>query len=243
MASKAQPAPARLALLGRFAVTLRSEEQTLATDCQRLVGFLGIRGPLPIARSRAAAILWPAVDRERAANRLRTCLYRLGDAADLFVERTDQTLRLALDTVVDYQQAVDRGRDLCDPRSAVAIDPGKDTSLFQYELLPGWDEEWVVVERESFRQLRFAALEAIAARSIDLGHYEAAIQACLLVTRAEPLRESAHRLIARAHAGVGNYAEALRQLSQYAELLWQELGVRPSTLVVDLRRELNAIDR
>jgi len=239
MVNKRQPASAHVSMLGRFAVTLLGEDHALASHCQRLVGFLGIRGPLPISRTRTAAILWPSVDQEKASNQLRTCLYRLGDASNQLVERTDQTLRLAPTAVVDYQLAVERGRALCSAAAESVGESDLDTFLFKHDLLPGWDQDWVVVERESFRQLRFAALEAIARRCVDLSRNETAIQACLLVTRTEPLRESAHRLIAMAHAAQGNHAQALSQLNRYADLLQQEIGIPPSALVVDLRRELS----
>ena len=224
-------------LLGRFAVTRDGDEYDLGRPCQRLVALLALRGPLPISRERAAGLLWDDVDGKQAATRLRTCLYRFGPITDQLIRRSDRTLSLASDVVVDHDSAVARGRRLCDPTSA-ADATDLETRTFAFDLLPGWDEDWVIFEREAFQQLRFAALEAIAARCLAQGRYEESIQACLLVTRSDPLRESAHRLIARAHASDGNYAQALRELNQYAKLLEQEMGTRPSEFVIDLRQEL-----
>ncbi len=242
MVSISKDAPARLFMLGRFAVQLDGRDLEMSPTCQRLVSLLGIR-EMSISRERAAGILWPDASREHSASNLRTCLYRLGTAADVLIARTEQTLCIAPSVQVDFGRAVDLGRSLCD-RQSPATESDLDTGPFEFELLPGWDELWVLVEQEAFRQLRFGALEAIARQYIASGRTEQAIQACLLVTRAEPLRESAHRLLARAHAADGNPAQALRQLNSYAELLDKEMGTGPSHFMIDLRNQItSAVDK
>jgi DNA-binding SARP family transcriptional activator len=52
----------------------------------------------------------------------------------------------------------------------------------------------------------------------------------------EPLRETAHAALIRAHLAQGNRAEATRQLQRLAELLDKELGEKPSPMVTDLLR-------
>jgi DNA-binding SARP family transcriptional activator len=239
--SKRKDAPAHLFLLGRFAAAQDERALEIPNACRRLVAILAIRG-LPMSRERVAGILWPDTTREKSTAQVRTCLYRLGPIADLLITRTDNTLGIAPEAAVDYHTATALGRRLCEP-DAVVADSDLDTGPFEHELLPGWDEDWVIFEREAFRQLRFAALESIASECLERHRIEEAIQTCLLVTRAEPLRESAHRLLARAHAAGGNPAQALQQLNHYAEILDRELGTTPSHFTVDLRQELlSAVD-
>ena len=52
----------------------------------------------------------------------------------------------------------------------------------------------------------------------------------------EPLRESAHRAVIRAHLAEGNRAAALRQYAQLRRLLHAELGAEPSPMVTNLLR-------
>lgn len=236
MVSKRNEPPAHLFLLGRFSVVQNGRESEMSGACSRLVALLGLRS-VATARERIAEILWPDAQRDHAATRLRTCLHRLGPASDGLVIRTDKSLCISPAVIVDYRLATEQGHRLCDPRFTAA-ERDLDTAAFAHELLPGWDEDWVMFEREAFQQLRFAALESIASRCLDLARTEQAIQACLLVTRSEPLRESAHRLLARAHAADGNPAQALRQLNRYAEMLHRELGTTPSRFTIDLRQEL-----
>jgi DNA-binding SARP family transcriptional activator len=57
---------------------------------------------------------------------------------------------------------------------------------------------------------------------------------------AEPLRESAHRAVIKAHLAMGNRAEALRQYKRYAEVIRRELNLEPSP---DLRSLAGVTER
>ncbi|WP_435876791.1 AfsR/SARP family transcriptional regulator, partial [Streptomyces achromogenes] len=96
------------------------------------------------------------------------------------------------------------------------------------ELLPGWDEEWVLLERERLRQLRLHALDALADGLTRQGSPALALEAALASIRIEPLRESAHRAVVAAHLSEGNVIEAVRHYRAYRQLLRDELGLEPS---------------
>jgi DNA-binding SARP family transcriptional activator len=86
----------------------------------------------------------------------------------------------------------------------------------------------VLLERERFHQLRLHALEALCDRLTTAGRYGEAIDAGLAAVTAEPLRESAHRVLIKAHLAEGNQGEADRQYQLCRRLLRDELGVDPS---------------
>jgi DNA-binding SARP family transcriptional activator len=96
------------------------------------------------------------------------------------------------------------------------------------DLLPGWHDEWLLVEREDLRQRQLHALDACARRLIDSARYGEAIGTALAALRAEPLRETAHRLVIEAHLQEGNQVEARRQWQTYARLLRERLNATPS---------------
>jgi DNA-binding SARP family transcriptional activator len=102
------------------------------------------------------------------------------------------------------------------------------------ELLPGWYEDWVLVERERLRQLRLHALEILSDRLTSMRRFGQAVEAGLAAVRDEPLRESAHRALIRTHLAEGNTEEALRQYRRYRQLLHDELGLVPSQEMDDL---------
>ena len=47
--------------------------------------------------------------------------------------------------------------------------------------------------------------------------------------KADPLRESAHRLLVAAHLREGNTSEAAREYAAFRKLAFEELGVGPSS--------------
>ncbi len=100
-------------------------------------------------------------------------------------------------------------------------------SLWQ-ELLPGWYDDWILLERERHRQLVLLALEALSEHCTDIGRFDAAVLAALAAVEREPLRESAHRALIRAHLADGNVAEAMRRFRLYEQLAQDDLGVDPS---------------
>jgi DNA-binding SARP family transcriptional activator len=95
-------------------------------------------------------------------------------------------------------------------------------------LLPGWYDEWVLVERERLCQLRMHALEAWAGKLAAARRYGEAIQAACAAMGVQPLRESAHRALVRIHLAQGNVAEAVRAYESFRALLAADLGVEPT---------------
>ncbi len=86
---------------------------------------------------------------------------------------------------------------------------GLEDSDLHGDLLPDWYDDWVLVERERLRQLRLHALERLAERAIGEARYGQAIDIALTAIQADPLRESAHRMLIRAHAAEGNSSLAI----------------------------------
>jgi DNA-binding SARP family transcriptional activator len=104
-----------------------------------------------------------------------------------------------------------------------------DEERFTRDLLPDWYEEWVVVERERYRQLRLHALEALCVELVARQRFAQAVQAALVAVAGEPLRESANLALIRAYLAEGNVCEAMRHYQSFRDLLWDELRVVPSS--------------
>jgi DNA-binding SARP family transcriptional activator len=102
------------------------------------------------------------------------------------------------------------------------------------DLLPEWFDEWLLLERDRWNQVRVHALEAQAERLLGLGNYSQAVEAALAAVSVEPLRESAHRLLIRVHAAEGNWSEALSQYQRYRGLVHRELRITPTDLMEKL---------
>jgi DNA-binding SARP family transcriptional activator len=111
-----------------------------------------------------------------------------------------------------------------DESSLESLDVGR----LSADVLPDWEDDWVGVERERFRQVRLHLLERLAQRASEGRHYDRALQAALTAVASDPLRESAHRQVMTIHLAEQNPAEALRQYEACRRVLRTELGLAPS---------------
>jgi DNA-binding SARP family transcriptional activator len=226
----------RLHLLGGFELRLGDEAVPITIGPQRLATFLALHDRL-LPRTHVAGMLWSEVPTERANANLRAALWRLPPSCRRLIDVSAHHLRLATGVVVDLHAATALGRRLLD-RSDLSADDDLSPAAreeFSCDLLPDWyDDDWVLMERERFHQLRLHALEALCERLTAAGRYGEAIDAGLAAVRAEPLRESAHRVLIKAHIAEGNQGEAGRQYELCRHLLHDELGVKPSAQLRDL---------
>jgi DNA-binding SARP family transcriptional activator len=218
--------PARVALLGGFRLSTGEEAVLdLPRGVQRLVAHLGL-AHRP-ARAAIAGQLWPDVPEEQAHGSLRSVLWRLQKAAPGVVDPTGGALSLARGVRVDVRETVRWAQRLLDPREDLPDAVPADVEL-RAELLPGWYDDWVLLERERLRQLRLHAMEALADRLARRGRFGEAVQAAHDAVQVEPLRESAHRTLVRIHLAEGNLVEAVRAYESFRAVLAAEMGVPPS---------------
>jgi DNA-binding SARP family transcriptional activator len=192
---------------------------------QRLIAHLSLAGRP--ARTAIAGKLWPDVTEEHAHGSLRSSLWRVHKVAPGLITVSGGTLSIAQDVLVDVHELTEWARRALDPCCATDGITTGDLGL-PGELLPGWYDEWVLLERERLRQLRMHALEALAEKYATAGRYGEAVQAAYAAVRAEPLRESAHRTVVRVHLAEGNVAEAVRAFASFQATLAEEIGVAPT---------------
>lgn len=225
-ARPAESRTVRLSLLNSFALTSEGRHIALPRSAQRLIAFLALheRGQ---ARLNVACALWLDTPEERAFANLRSALWRANHGGRAIVDSFGGVLKLSPQIVVDVAQA--RRTALRLTAQAPGDDPAElAMSLLDAELLADWYEDWVLVERERFRQLRLHALEASCASLTRERRYAEALRVGLAAVAAEPLRESAHRAVIRAHLAEGNRGEAIRQYHLCRHLLEASLGTQPS---------------
>lgn len=218
--------PITMRVLGGFRLTSDRGEVVLQKACQRLLGLLALQGEM--SRAGAAAALWPDSGEERAGAALRTAVWRVDTGVrplrSPVVHAMGAGLLLDPGVVVDLH--VLRGL-LHGERTADLLGVGALSSR-SCELLPDWDEEWVVLERERVHQMRLHLLERLAVQLLSAGQHGAALDAALACVAIDPLRESAHRTVIAIHLEEGNLAEARHASARCVSVLTENLGVGPS---------------
>jgi DNA-binding SARP family transcriptional activator len=215
----------RLQLLGRFCLKQNDEDIELCVNAQRLVAFLHLSGRS--SRTLAAGTLWPDVAEERARGSLRTTLWRLPHGNPTVIECSGENLCLSSAVSVDVRTLEKVALRVVQSGGLLDAAPPLEL-LTRGDLLPGWDEDWVLLERERIRQLRLHALDSLAEGLARQGRHALALEAALASVRIEPLRESAHRAVISVHLAENNIGEAVRHYRMFVRLLWEQLSVEPS---------------
>ena len=205
----------------------------LPIPAQRLVALLALQGS-PVRRGYVAGALWPDLPEDRAAANLRTAVWRVRGRGPAVVVSLQGNLALHPGVVVDLH------RSLASARSVEALGTDQEVSAlvdqYEAELLPDWYEDWLLVWRERWQHTRVAALEALSERLRLESRLSLSIQAAAAAVRAEPLRESARRVLIAAYLGEGNPGQAHVELARFERVLDAELGIAPSAFLVEMVR-------
>jgi DNA-binding SARP family transcriptional activator len=223
----AATAGTRLSLLQGFELRQAGEVIELPPSAQRLLAFLALQAR-PLQRLYVAGSIWLDSSQEHANANLRTALWRLRLPGCPLVRTTSHQLALADSVLVDMHDVAARAQRALHHR---AHESDLAALCTAGDVLPDWYDDWLLIERERFRQLRLHALEALCDELADAGAYAAATEAGLAAVAGEPLRETAHRALIRAHLAEGNVGEALRQYQLYEGVLRGDLGLEPSDSV------------
>jgi DNA-binding SARP family transcriptional activator len=215
-----------LTLLRGFSLERSGCQVALPLGTQRLVAFLAVHRR-PLERLFVAGSLWLDRSEEHANASLRTALWRLRRLGLPLIVSTRSRLMLAPTVTVDLHELTSRAEQVLRREGTIELAP-LDRLLFDGDVLTDWYEDWVLLERERFRQLRLHALEALCEDLTSARSYAAAVEAGLACVAAEPLRESGHRALIKAHLAEGNPGEAIRQYELFRRLVLEPLGVESS---------------
>jgi DNA-binding SARP family transcriptional activator len=207
---------------------LDGDHQTIQVPSrsQRLIALLALRGRQ--SRARLAGTLWPDVDEHRAQASLRTAMSALHRHVPSLVDKDHGDVLLSEDVAIDIAKFRRHADRLLAGQLAVFPSIVDEPEVIGGELLPGWYDDWVFVERERTHQLRLHVLEALARALAERGAYAHALQAALKAVEIDPLRETARRAVINVHLAQGNTADALREYQRFRGVLQDELGVEPT---------------
>ncbi|MFD5450596.1 BTAD domain-containing putative transcriptional regulator [Streptomyces sp. NPDC127100] len=182
-------------------------------------------------RPLIAGTLWPASPEHSAHANLRSALARLHQAGRQALEIGTAKVRLAPETTVDLHGARRTALHILASAEAGRL-PGcsvlEAIEALSADLLPGWYDDWALLEAEDWRQLRLHALETLAERLITARRHADAVTAAQAAVHADPLRESGQVCLVRAHLAQGNPSEALHAFERYGRRLHDELGLEPT---------------
>ena len=207
-----------------------------------LLAYLLLHGTAPVHRDRLADRLWPDARADRARRHLSDTLYRLGQALgkEWFVatpRRIGLSSELGLEVDLwEFEAAIQAG-GVADLTRAV--------TLYQGELLPDLDEDWLLMPRVALHESYLNALEQLGQHWEEAGELARALVYYRQLSQADPLRESSYQGMMRILAGQQRLSEALQIYDTLERLLAQEMNLAPSPesqrLATRLRDELELV--
>ncbi|HEY44462.1 MAG TPA: SARP family transcriptional regulator, partial [Anaerolineae bacterium] len=137
-------------LLGKFEVQLNGEPVEIPSrPAQSLLSYLILKAGVAHRRERLAGLLWPDSDETSARTNLRHALWRLRKAIgdEYFIS---DKVTVSFTPSSDYQLDVDILKDQ-PGEGGTSDDLIRIISIYEGDLLPGFYDEWVNLEREGLR--------------------------------------------------------------------------------------------
>ena len=239
----------RVRLLGPLRV-VRADGSEVAADEWRtgktmdLLRLLALSAGNPVRPESLVEKLWPDVASQRGRGSLRTASSQIRRAVrSPSVQRQPQGLLLR-DAWVDVVAFEDEAR-----RLAVAAREGRHEEVLALahraeELYVddfhahADDSDWAVAERQHLVRVRLDLLTDAASSAQALRRHREAVELATAAIAIGRTSESAHRVLMRAYAALGDIANALRAFETYRHTLADELGVDPSPQTQELHLRL-----
>jgi DNA-binding SARP family transcriptional activator len=216
---------------------------------QALLAYLVLHCQAAQSRQRIAFHLWSESPEERARANLRKELSHLRHALpnpDEYLRVDTKTLQwlpqgnFTLD-VAEFEAAVKAAEQATDP-SAIQAKLEQAIELYRGDLLPDWDDEWVLLERERLQQLHLRVLERLV-KALEAQHdYQTALTYARQMLRIDSLNEATYSALMRLYSLSGDRAKALQVYHQCMTVLREELGIDPSLTTRKLYEQLLRAD-
>lgn len=249
------PAPPRITLLGRVAISRDAADQEAPTvptgrRAEVVFAYLVAAEGRSVSRDELADALWPAVlpDTWNAALRgvlsdVRKFLERGGLDPATTLPTEQGRLRLALPPgtsidLLDVRHGTDRARsalDAGDPSAGAAF-AIRTADAAQRPFLPFQDDGWAAEIRDELDRLHLEALEVAADAHALAGDPRAALAIADRLVRADPYAEAGHRRRITLLGETGDRAGALKAFEHCKSILHSELGIAPSPETADALR-------
>src|SRR6266508_540804 len=217
-------------LLGQFDVRLDGKRVTIPSRAgQSLLAYLMLTAGTSHRREKLAGILWPDTTDENARKNLRQELWRIrkalseGQPAEkeyLLADEITLTFNPDSEYWLDVSQLERPDLDL---QSLIV-----NLSLYQGELLPGFYDEWINLERERIQALFEAGMEQLLEQLIAAERWIAVQEWGERWLALSGVREPAYRALMLASGVRGDTAKVASLYQRCSAALLENLGVEPS---------------
>ena len=208
-----------------------------------------------VPQSEFIELFWPEENSANPTNALKTLLYRVRSLLEpLFGEGLEPILSqrgaYAWNPAIACEMDVDRFELLCRRAQDTALPAQKRMALYEEvaemyrgDYLPKLaNQMWVVPISAHYHALYLEAVKEYADLLEHAEKFETMAELCTRASQLDPLDESLHTLIVRALLRQGKDSAALSHYEKATDLLYRNLGVRPSEELRALYREIMDVE-
>ena len=255
--------PARkvsITLLGGF--TMNVDEEILTDEVNRsqkiwnVLSYLIVHRDRYVPQSEFIEQFWPDENSSNPVNALKTLLYRVramleplfgADIDPILSQRGSYSWNRAIECSVD----ADEFERLCQKAAEARLSDEKRMDLYRRadalyrgDFLPKLSNElWTIPITARYHNLYLKSVKEFAALLEKHEAFEEMAAVCMRASLIDQLDEEIHILIVRALLRQGKDAAALAHYESATDLLYRNLGVRPSQELRALYTEIMAVEK
>ncbi|HET7378045.1 MAG TPA: BTAD domain-containing putative transcriptional regulator, partial [Anaerolineae bacterium] len=228
-------------LLGQFEVKLGGQPVSIPSrPAQALLAYLILNARAAHRREQLAGLLWPDTSDENARNNLRHALWRIRKAIE-----TKQAYLITDDLKVQFDPDSQYWLDVQAVDHKLNTDVSVDELIealanYRGELLPGFYEEWVTLERERLQAMFERKMEQLLDCLISAQRWADTLEWGEKWIALGQTPEPAYRALMLAHTALGNSAKVAATYERCVQALNTDLGVPPSEQTRALYQRLSS---
>jgi predicted ATPase/DNA-binding SARP family transcriptional activator len=226
-------------LFGGFDLQLNGQPLLIPSrPAQSLLSYLLLNRQSAHRREKLAGVLWPDSPEAVARKNLRQALWHvrkvidaLGREGSTYIQSDD--ISVAFNTQAAYWLDVS-ALDGPPPENCPIEELLRIVSAYGGDLLPGFYEDWVLLEREHLNAQFDLAMQRLLDRLVAGGYWMEVLSWGERWISSGHVPEPAYRALMIAHARLGDLAAVATTFQRCHDVLATELGVAPSPQTLEL---------
>jgi len=232
----------KMYLLGQFDVHADDLPIKLSSrPAQSLLAYLALNAGVTQRREKLAGLLWPEATESNARSYLRQALWRIRKSFETASVSWEDYLRIndinvVMDNQAEFWLDAERLQQPLEKQSTE--DLIQILKLYRGELLPGFYDEWVLVERDRLQSTFHQKMNRLIVQLTESHRWNELIHWAEEWIRLGYSPEPAYRALMRGYAGLGDPGMVSTIYQRCVESLSRELGLDPSPETRELYEQI-----
>jgi len=220
-------------LLGQFDLRIDGQRVELPSrPAQSLLAYLVLNSGTAHRREKLAGLFWPEASESNARSNLRHALWRIRQAVGVG-RRADCGTLLADNVSITFERQPGCWVDAIALEARSAADASledliENLSVYGGELLPGFYEDWVLLERERIKAAYDRKLQRLLEQLIAARRWPVVLEWGERWIALGQYPEPAYRALMVAYAGLGDLSSVAGVFQRCVDALRDEVGIEPS---------------